>query len=456
MPRLDNYEVILCSSTTSTAQHPMVHRLNTESVNPRWYPFAVDVMTGGRPLFVVGFVGIILAAATLLGGCGDATSTPAPAQLVSITIPAASGQVDSKWLSYPGPPQANVLLPAGYDPQKRYPLVVFLNGLDFNYSSYAQYGLTKPFENLGAIVVMPEGGNGWYTDWWNDGERGSPSWESYELETVIPTILARYPILPERRYHAVIGISMGGLGATYLGGRLPGFFGSVAALSGFVDPQWNAAGTQAAMAIFSNAAENGVTSPYPIYGPPDGFYADGHNPTLLAKNLAYTRVFVSTGTGVPSVADPDPGDFPITEEKIIYPMSESYHPALVAAGVDVTYQVHPGAHAIPDFLDEIEAMLEWGLFEPVPTAPSTWESDTVATSGQLWDFNYLFAQPPNQIVTFERSGNTLSISDAGSDVTITMGSGCTVHTSTPATVILPDSNPISPSEPDRVGATACS
>jgi dipeptidyl aminopeptidase/acylaminoacyl peptidase len=92
-----------------------------------------------------------------------------------------------------------VLLPPGYNPRKHYPLVVFLNGLDFDYDSYAQYGLTKPFDHLNAIVVMPEGGNGWFTDWWNDGERGSPSWESYELQTVIPAILARYPILPQRR-----------------------------------------------------------------------------------------------------------------------------------------------------------------------------------------------------------------------------------------------------------------
>ena len=410
------------------------------------------------------FVGLILATSTLLGGCGEdttivpspgTTGVPAPAQLVTITIPAVSGEVDSKWLSYPGSPQANVLLPAGYNPQQRYPLVVFLNGLGGNYNSYAEYGLTKPFEDLGAIVVMPEGGSGWYADWWNDGERGSPSWESYELETMIPTVLARYPILPERRYHALVGISMGGLGATYLGGRLPGFFGSVAALSGFVDPQWNAALTQAGMAHFSNAAENGDNYPYPIYGPPDGFYASGHNPTRLTKNLAYTRVFVSTGTGVPSTTNPDPGGFAITEENIIYPMSESYHPALVAAGVDVIYQVHAGAHDVPDFLDEINAMLEWGLFEPVPTEPPAWENDTVATSGQLWDFNYRFAQPPNQIVTFERSGNSLSISDAGSDVTITMGTGCAIHTSTPATLQLPDSDPISPTEPARVGTTAC-
>ena len=128
------------------------------------------------------------------------------------------------------------------------------------------------------------------------------------------------------------------------------------------------------MAVFSSAAENGDTHAFPIYGPPDGFYADGHNPTLLARNLANTRVFVSTGTGDPSPSDPNPSAFSIAEEKILFPMSENYRAAFVAAGVDLEYQVHRGVHGIPDFLDEINAALAWGLFRPVPTEPRSWEN----------------------------------------------------------------------------------
>ena len=412
-----------------------------------------------RRHLVTGCVGLIVVATTLVGiGAGIAagsSSTRSKARLVTIAIPAPDGEIASKWLSYPAPPRANVLLPAGYSRHEHYPLVVFLNGLDFNYDSYAKYGLTKPFDRLGAIVVMPEGGNGWYADWWNDGERGAPSWESYELETVIPTILARYPILPQRRYHALIGISMGGLGATYLGGRLPGFFGSVATLSGFVDPQYEATLIQPAMAVFSSAAANGDKDPDPIYGPPDGFYAGGHNPVFLTKNLTYTRVFESTGTGVPSRADPDPGQFAVAEEHIIYPMSQRYHTALIAAKVDVTYQVHRGAHDLPDFLSEINAMLKWGLFKPVATEPTSWESQTDASIGQLWDFNYRFADPPMQLVTFRQSGTTLSIGAAGSAVTVTLATGCAIHTTTPATVHLPGRAVVSARWPNRIGHRAC-
>ena len=246
---------------------------------------------------------MIVVVTVLLGGCFSATEASAArsvasARVVTIRIPAPDGEITSTWLrfagyskslGYSGPPRADVLLPEGYNRHKRYPLVVFLDGLGCNYASWAEGGLDKPFDQLGAIVITPEGGNGWYTDWWNNGERGNPSWESYYLDTVIPTILARYPILPERRYHALIGISMGGLGATYLGGRLPSFFGSVASLSGFVDPQWQAAALQPAMAGYSFASQNGDNDPDPIYGPPEGVYADGHNPVLLVKNLQYTR-----------------------------------------------------------------------------------------------------------------------------------------------------------------------
>jgi hypothetical protein len=136
-------------------------------------------------------------------------------------------------------------------------------------------------------------------------------------------------------------------------------------------------------------------------------------------------------------------------------MSVNYHKALMASGVNVTYQVHPGAHDIPDFLGEINAMLKWGLFKPVVTDPSSWRNQTVARRGQLWDFNYRFAVPPTGIVKFRQSGTTLSISAAGSAVTITTGTGCVFHTSTPATLHLPNRAGVSPQRPDMVGHKAC-
>lgn len=255
---------------------------------------------------------------------------------------------------------------------------------------------------------------------------------------VLRTILDRYPILPQRRDHAIAGTSMGGGGAVYLAGRLPGFFGSAASLSGWVDPQASAQSDQALMATFALAPFKGDHDPNPVDGPPDGFYADGHNPTRLAANLEHTRVFVSTGTGIPNNTPAAPVD-PIgdAEEKAIYAMNTLYAPALRAAGVHVTYQVHPGGHDIPAFMSEVKAMLAWGLFKPVVTDPTSWASVTVATTGQLWDVGYRFSQPPVQVVHFRLDGSALSITAAGSPVTLRTSGGCVIKADTPTTVRLP-------------------
>ncbi|MHB8695928.1 MAG: alpha/beta hydrolase-fold protein [Solirubrobacteraceae bacterium] len=121
-----------------------------------------------------------------------------------------------------GPPRATVLLPDKYNPSRAYPLLVLLNGLSSSYRSWSNPGegeIATTARGLDAIVVMPEGGSGWYTDWWSRGQRGNPAWESYFLDEVIPQISERYRILPQRRYHTIAGNSMGGLGAAYLGGR---------------------------------------------------------------------------------------------------------------------------------------------------------------------------------------------------------------------------------------------
>jgi S-formylglutathione hydrolase FrmB len=381
-----------------------------------------------------------LGAACLPGSTGIAQATSPlttsdQPQLITTTIADPQGYIPSKWLPYPGEPRADVLLPAGYDLHRRYPLVLNLGGLGGDYAA-AAFG---PSIHIDAIVVTPEPYDGWYADWWNDGERGAPAWESYFLNDAIPWILDHYQIRPQRRWHAIVGISMGGLGAAYLGGRLPGFFGTVASLSGFLDPQYYGAITQEAMGIVSAAPLHGDHASYPVLGPPNGFYARGHNPTFLVTNLAHTHVFESTGTGVPSKAgiDQDLADAAAgsaLEGPIIYPMNELFHRAAVGAGLAVTYEPHPGGHDGPDFSKEISAMFAWGLFKPVVSHPRSWTNQTVATSGQLWDVRYRFSHPPTSVVRFDRSGSSLRISTAGSPVTITTADGCSIRTTTPATI----------------------
>lgn len=359
----------------------------------------------------------------------------APSRVVTITIPDRRGEIPSKWLTYPGPPRADVLLPADYQPSKRYPLLVLLPGFGNTYSAFANPGeldVQHVLARLQAIVVTPEGETGWYTDWWNHRAYGTPEWESYILDEVIPQVLDRYPILPERRYHALFGISMGGLGAAYLGGRLPGFFGSVGVLSGFVDLQIAPVIVSLGMDAVSRVP------PGTVVGPESGFYDTGHNPAALVENLRYTRVFITAGDGTPTPGEGSGGGVGNAEEAgIIRPMSDAYASALRAAHIGVVYHAHRGCHCWPDFQAELTDAIAWGPFQPVVEKPSAWRNDTVASHGQLWDIGYRFAHHPDHVVEFRRSGDALSISRAGTDVTITTIGGCVITSPTPATLRVP-------------------
>jgi hypothetical protein len=221
----------------------------------------------------------------------------------------------------------------------------------------------------------------------------------------------------------------------------------VATLSGFVDPQEYGIPASEGEPLTALAPLKGDLDLNAVEGPPNGYYATGHNPTALVGNLAHSRILQITGIGLPTPAGYSPSNLTgglvgtVLEGAIIHPMNLAYHAALIAAGIPSTYEVFPGGHDNPNFVDELKALLAWGLFKPVVRDPSTWSNETVATSGQLWDVGYRFAAPPNAVVTFQQSGRTLSVSAAGSSVTLTTTSGCTIHTATPATVTLPSHCP---------------
>jgi S-formylglutathione hydrolase FrmB len=339
----------------------------------------------------------------------------APAQASSlVTWTTTSRYVDPAQVEFNGParPKAlrvNVLLPDGYTPAKRWPVLYLLHGHGDAYDSWANPrngDVANVARGFPGIIVMPEGARGWYVNWWRGGRRSGPAWERYHLDELVPLVERRLPILRARRWHAIAGLSMGGEGALFYAAQRPGYFGSAASFSGAISiqrPEWPAG--------FDTQGERHED----VFGDPDAqrFYWTGHNPTALAANLRWTRLYVTVGDGIPK-----PGEatnyFGAVAEGDLRQHAEDFTAAARAAGADVTYVPRDGIHDWPYWRAHLAAAIAWNLFAPVRESPTDWTLQTVAAKGDAWGWRFeVQRRAPDQVVTFSRHGGVLSGEGAG-------------------------------------------
>jgi S-formylglutathione hydrolase FrmB len=318
----------------------------------------------------------------------------------------------------PKPPalRVNIFLPDGYDGKRRFPVLYLLHGHGEGYADWADPEQGNVFETargFPGIIVMPEGWRGWHANWWNGGRRGNPAWERYHLDELIPLVERRLKVRRGRRWHALAGWSMGGLGALFYAGQRPGYFGSAASFSGTISmqrPDWPYA--------FNTQGEDFEQ----LFGDPDAqrFYITGHNPVALTENLRHTRLFVTSGNGVPRTLD-ELTDAP--GEAYVLQHNNDFFLAATLAGLDITYRPRNGVHNFSYWREHFGTARAWGFFAPVAESPSDWTYQTVARTGAMWDLRYRFAAPPETLETFTRRGDTLSGAGAG-EVTIKTREGC--------------------------------
>lgn len=365
-----------------------------------------------------------------------ALALPAPALAGQIeTWTTQSANVDASTVAFNGPPRApalrvKVFIPDGYDGKRDFPVLYLLHGHGDSYDDWAEKGqVAQIAKDLGALIVMPEGARGWYLDWWNGGQRGSPAWERYHLNELVPLVERRLRIRPGRRWRAIAGLSMGGEGALYYASQRPGYFGSAASFSGAISiqrPEWPTG--------FDTQGERHQD----VFGDPQAqsFYWTGHNPTALTENLRHTRLFVAVGDGVPGSPGEVSNYFGALSEADLRQHAEDFVGAASARGIPVTYRPQQGIHDWPYWRRHLAQAIEWGLFAPVDERPSDWTFQTVSRTGRMWDLDYSFEHPPEVLETFTRSGGTLSATGAGR-VRITTGEGCSLTATLPFTQRIP-------------------
>ncbi len=132
---------------------------------------------------------------------------------------------------------ASVILPASYDTAvtSRWPVVYVLHGAGGSHRRYLDMnlGLPRLADRCQAVIVCADGGK---KSWWFD----SPVDPSYRYEThvskeLVPWVDAHYRTVPDRGKRAIVGASMGGHGACWIGFRHKELFGAVGLMAGGVD-----------------------------------------------------------------------------------------------------------------------------------------------------------------------------------------------------------------------------
>src|SRR5215203_4387970 len=116
-----------------------------------------------------------------------------------------------------------VILPDGCrDHERELPVLYLLHGLFGNCANWTELtGLAAYAEGKRIGIVMPDGGDGWYTD---SATRSGDKYESYLLDEFLPYIEDRYGISKNRAGRAVAGLSMGGYGALKFALKRPDLF----------------------------------------------------------------------------------------------------------------------------------------------------------------------------------------------------------------------------------------
>ena len=307
-------------------------------------------------------VALVVASLVLPGGGVAAAEEPlrlVSEEQVSARVVDLSFETDA--LDAPTP--VRVLLPDGYDPSgaTRYPVIYLLHGGAANHAAWTTIGAAELTAGLPVIVVMPDAGrSAWYTDWYNNGLGGTPMWETYHVDQLIPWIDAHYPTVGDRSGRAIAGLSSGGFGAMSYASRHPDLFVAAAGFSAAVDT--NTPPVVSGKVIDALALQD-RGGPGSLFGLRELHEVRwrGSNPWDLASNLRDMSVTLRAGNGEAGGTYggggfADPGGYFL--EKATYDMSVSMHQRLDDLGIDHIWDDYgAGTHSNPYWRRDLERTL---------------------------------------------------------------------------------------------------
>jgi putative tributyrin esterase len=156
-----------------------------------------------------------------------------------------------------------VIVPEGSVGTPPFPVCYLLHGLSDDHTSWARRtSIERYVADLPLIVVMPDGGRGFYCD-----AVDGPAYERYLLDDVIGFVDRTFHTIPERQGRVVGGLSMGGYGAVKLALKYPQLFCSAVAHSAALDVRRRIERPEVAeemRRIFGPAPGGGPDDPYAL------------------------------------------------------------------------------------------------------------------------------------------------------------------------------------------------
>lgn len=223
-----------------------------------------------------------------------------------------------------------------YKKNRKYQVLYLLHGAYGDYTDWMRLtSIEKYAQNHKLAVVMPSAANSFYEDMF----RGS-DYLTYLTEELPKFVSSVFPISTRREDTFTAGLSMGGYGALRLAFTKPEQYAACASLSGAIDivgcKMQNDSGAVDGPFLWDSILEDADK----LEGSDADLFALIEKQKTLGKVLP--RVFQSCGT-----------------EDFIYPLNISAHAKLLGAGVDLTYEEHPGIHDWDYWDTHIQRVLDW-------------------------------------------------------------------------------------------------
>ncbi len=332
------------------------------------------------------------------------------------TTPALSGETNVR-----------VLLPAGYTahPERRYPVLYLLHGCcDFDVAGSQAWTVHGEAEQATAelplIVVMPDGGRGgFYSDWHRNGLGGTPMWETYHLDQLVPWIDRHFRTRAERGGRVIAGLSMGGFGALTYAGTHPDRFVAAASFSGAVDTN------QIAEVVEALSGLDGGT-PGSVWGlrASEEIRWRTANPWDIAENLRGLHLTLRTGNGEPGpYDDPNSGTDPL--EASVHAQTVALHQKLTRLRIPHVFDDYgPGHHVWEYWARDLKQTLPdlMRTLDDPPRPPARVTHTTAAPEYDVYGWRVEIDRP---VLEFSR------LEDAGRRGFTLAGSGAATVTTPP-------------------------